>query len=42
MAIPWTQILATAGIAYVAALFTTYLPAVQASRVYPAEALRYE
>ncbi len=40
--IPWTQILITAAVAYVAALITTYVPAVQASRVYPAEALRYE
>ena len=39
---PWTQILITAGVAYVAALITTYVPAVQASRVYPAQALRYE
>jgi len=27
---------------YGAALVTTFLPALQASRVYPAEALRYE
>lgn len=40
--IPWTQILITAAAAYVAALITTSVPAVQASRVYPAEALRYE
>lgn len=40
--IPWSQILITAGVAYVAALLTTYVPAVQASRIYPAEALRYE
>jgi putative ABC transport system permease protein len=39
---PWTQILITAGVAYLAALITTYVPAVQASRVYPAQALRYE
>ncbi len=29
-------------LAYLASLLTTYLPAWQASRVYPAEALRYE
>jgi ABC-type lipoprotein release transport system permease subunit len=28
--------------AYIASLLTTYLPAWQASKVYPAEALRYE
>jgi len=42
MTIPWAQIVITAVVAYVAALVTTYLPARQASRVYPAEALRYE
>ena len=30
------------GLAYFASLLTTFLPASQASRVYPAEALRYE
>ncbi len=39
---PWLQILLIVAIAYVASLLTTYLPARQASRVYPAEALRYE
>jgi len=29
-------------IAYAASLLTTFLPALQASKVYPAEALRYE
>jgi len=41
----WVPVLTTVGtavVAYVAALITTYVPAVQASRVYPAEALRYE
>lgn len=42
MAVPWAQIVITAAVAYVAALVTTYLPALQASRVYPAEALRYK
>ncbi len=40
--VPWLQIVAIVAIAYVASLITTYLPAWQASRVYPAEALRYE
>jgi len=31
-----------AAIAYAASLLTTFLPARQASKVYPAEALRYE
>ena len=40
--VPWTQIGVIVVIAYLASLLTTYLPAWQASRVYPAEALRYE
>ncbi|RLC93564.1 MAG: ABC transporter permease [Chloroflexi bacterium] len=40
--IPWVQTLVIAAIAYLAALLMTYLPARQASRIYPAEALRYE
>lgn len=40
--IPWGRIGLIVGIAYVFALLTTYLPARQASKVYPAEALRYE
>ncbi len=40
--VPWLQILLIVVIAYLASLITTYLPARQASRVYPAEALRYE
>jgi putative ABC transport system permease protein len=40
--VPWLQILMIVAIAYVASLLTTYLPARQASRVYPAQALRYE
>jgi putative ABC transport system permease protein len=40
--VPWLQILLIVVVAYVASLLTTYLPARQASRVYPAEALRYE
>ena len=40
--IPWDQIGIIAAAAYIASLFTTYVPAYQASRIYPAEALRYE
>ena len=41
-AIPWGQIGLIVGIAYAFSLLTTFLPARQASRIYPAEALRYE
>jgi putative ABC transport system permease protein len=40
--IPWLNIAIVALTAYGAALLTTYLPARQAARVYPAEALRFE
>ena len=40
--IPWLQIIAIIAVAYVFSLATTFLPARQASRIYPAEALRYE
>ena len=42
LVIPWPQVLIILVIAYGASLITTYLPARQASRIYPAEALRYE
>jgi putative ABC transport system permease protein len=42
LVIPWTRIVFIAVVAYLASLITTFLPARQASRVYPAEALRYE
>jgi putative ABC transport system permease protein len=42
MTIPWLQVVAIVLIAYLASLLTTIIPAWQASRVYPAEALRYE
>ena len=40
--IPWMNVIFIALLAYASSLLTTYLPARQASRVYPAEALRYE
>ncbi len=40
--IPWIQIIVIIAIAYLFSLATTFLPARQASRIYPAEALRYE
>ena len=40
--VPWFEVLAIAGLAYGAALLTTYLPSRQAAKVLPAEALRYE
>ncbi|MXZ02240.1 MAG: ABC transporter permease [Chloroflexi bacterium] len=40
--IPWGSILLVVAITVIAALITTYVPARQASQVYPAEALRYE
>ena len=39
---PWLNALAVLVVAYGASLLTTYLPARQAARVYPAEALRFE
>ena len=41
-AIPWLQIGIIIAIAYLFSLATTFMPARQASRIYPAEALRYE
>ncbi len=40
--IPWLQIIIIVAVAYIFSLLTTFLPAHQASRIYPAEALRYE
>lgn len=39
---PWLTMAVIFVAVYVVALATTYLPAVRASRVYPAEALRYQ
>ena len=40
--VPWGALLLVVVAGYAASLLTTYLPARRASRVYPAEALRYE
>ena len=40
--VPWINIMAVVIIAYGASLLTTYLPARQAAKIYPAEALRFE
>lgn len=40
--ISWLQIVIIVAVAYLASLLMTLLPAWQASRIYPAEALRYE
>lgn len=40
--LPWLQIVIIVAVAYIFSLATTFLPARQASQIYPAEALRYE
>ena len=40
--IPWIQMSIILGLTFFFSLLATYLPARQASRIYPAEALRYE
>jgi putative ABC transport system permease protein len=40
--VPWKEIGLVSGLAYGMSLLTTWLPAIQASRITPAEALRYE
>ncbi len=42
LAVPWSQIGIIVLAAYLFSLLTTILPAMQASRIYPADALRYE
>jgi ABC-type lipoprotein release transport system permease subunit len=42
LVVPWRDLVIVYVLVYAAALVTTFLPALQASRVYPAEALRYE
>ncbi|MDM8000829.1 MAG: FtsX-like permease family protein [Dehalococcoidia bacterium] len=39
---PWVELAIIAGVAWVASMLMTIIPAWQASRIYPAEALRYE
>jgi putative ABC transport system permease protein len=41
-AVPWAIIIGIAGLTNVAALLMTWIPARQAARIAPAEALRYE
>ena len=40
--VPWVQIGIILVVTYLFSLMATFLPARQASRIYPAEALRYE
>ena len=40
--VPWLNLVAIFLVVYAVALLTTLAPAVRASRVYPAEALRYQ
>ena len=40
--VPVVNVVTVVLIAYVASLLTTFIPSLQASRIYPAEALRYE
>jgi len=40
--VPWDALVLVVVVGYATSLVTTYLPAHRASRVYPAEALRYE
>ena len=40
--IPWVQLVVITAVTYAFSLLATFLPARQASRIYPAEALRYE
>jgi putative ABC transport system permease protein len=39
---PWVELAIVAGVAWVASMLMTIIPAWQASKIYPAEALRYE
>ncbi len=42
LTVPWLNLAAIFTVVYLASLASTLLPAIRASRVYPAEALRYE
>jgi ABC-type lipoprotein release transport system permease subunit len=39
---PWMELAIIAGVSWVASMLMTIIPARQASKIYPAEALRYE
>jgi ABC-type antimicrobial peptide transport system permease subunit len=39
---PWVEVGIIAGVSWIASLLMTIIPAWQASKIYPAEALRYE
>jgi ABC-type lipoprotein release transport system permease subunit len=39
---PWMELAIIAGVSWVASMLMTIIPAWQASKIYPAEALRYE
>jgi ABC-type lipoprotein release transport system permease subunit len=41
-AVPWLQVGLILAVTYLFSLLATFLPARQAARIYPAEALRYE
>ena len=40
--VPWANLAIIFGTVYLVALATTWVPAARASRIYPAEALRYQ
>jgi len=42
LSVPWLNLALIFTVVYAAALIATLAPAIRASRVYPAEALRYE
>jgi putative ABC transport system permease protein len=42
LAVPWSNLALIFAVVYVVAIATTWAPALRASRVYPAEALRYQ
>jgi ABC-type antimicrobial peptide transport system permease subunit len=40
--VPWGTLAIIFSAVYLVALLTTFIPALRASRIYPAEALRYQ
>jgi putative ABC transport system permease protein len=42
LVVPWVNLAVIFSVVYLAALGSTLLPAMRASRIYPADALRYE